>query len=102
MDDLTAEQSAAAVKVADNDRELMRLGKSILSVKSLLSTAAKKLGQDNERLLTEKGRLIEFKRAARRQAEWRVKAQAAQLRALCLTRQAAARTKCIDKSGLIS
>ena len=82
------EESSAAAKIADNDRELMRLGKSILSVKSLLSITAKELGQANGRLMTEKGRLMEEKQAMRKHAERRMTIQAAELKAICLTRQA--------------
>lgn len=87
--ELIAEESAAAAKIAANNKELVRLGKSIASIKSLAGTTAKELGQANERLAAEKSCLINKKQAMRNQAESRMKAQAAQLRALCLTRQAA-------------
>ena len=87
---LAAEDSAAASKIATNNKELARLSRSIHDVKTLLTDTAKELRQANERLLVEKSRLLAEKRAVRTRAEIAMKAQAAKLRALCLTRQGGA------------
>lgn len=57
-----------------------------MSLKSLLSSSAEKLGQFNDTLVAEKVHLIGKKQALRRSAEQRMKAQAESLKHFCLSR----------------
>ena len=81
-----AEDSATAAKIAANNRELACLSRSTVSLKSLLSSSAEKLGQIRDTLVAEKAHLTCKKQALRRSAEQRMKAQAESLKHFCLSR----------------